>query len=452
MLQVLSGNGQTGLLPLLGTVPSVLTSTFHDPFDSLAIPISHRMHSMIHHFIFYHALKTNPPIYHKEGLPALLSLLSISLALGEAACIHAMVALSLYQVALIRFRASVSSDWGTRREIEETRNAASHHVMEAVRLLNKKFENPKESLSITSLISAAMLGSCTSFSGDKDHFFAHHNGILKMVEIRGGIDTIPRGLAHQISRSDTKMAWHMKAKPMLPMYKSRFLGNGSRITALDIINPVPEAYLDASSSLPGSAARSPFLNDIFENFLCENLFIIACNLHAMTHVLEMVSRQPSKMGTLQREAFEDTYCASKHAIASFPRPDDTELINSYAYFRQHSWSVAAMIYINCSLRTWDIASPPIISMVSELISSLKQSDLDSMWSNSPEVLVWILFVGATASWERLDRGWILLELRHGIEILYLKRHEELEELLKSLLYPECMLRETLREIWEGIFS
>lgn len=235
-------------------------------------------------------------------------------------------------------------------------------------------------------------------------------------------------------------------------YKSRFLGDGSRITALDIINPVPGAYLDSSSYLLGRTSRSPFSNDLFEDFLCEKLFWIACHLHAMTQVLEMVSHQPGIMGPLQREAFEDTYAASKHALASFPSSYNTEIIQSPAYFHQHSWSVAAMIYVNCSLRTWDIASPPIKLMVSELIYYLRQSDLESMWSDSPEVMLWILFIGATASWEQRDRGWILVKLRHGIDVLHLRNHEELEKLLMSLLYPECMLRDSLREIWKEIHS
>jgi hypothetical protein len=39
-----------------------------------------------------------------------------------------------------------------------------------------------------------------TFNGDKDHIFAHHDGILRMIQIRGGIDTLLRGLANQICR------------------------------------------------------------------------------------------------------------------------------------------------------------------------------------------------------------------------------------------------------------
>jgi hypothetical protein len=121
-------------------------------------------------------VKTNPAIYHKDGLPALIHLMSISSALEDPACIHAMVALSLYQVALLKARNSSPWDWERQREINSTNNAATHHVMEAVRLLSKKFEIPKESLSITSLLCAAILGACTvRNSMVVDRFIIHNH-------------------------------------------------------------------------------------------------------------------------------------------------------------------------------------------------------------------------------------------------------------------------------------
>jgi hypothetical protein len=232
--------------------------------------------------------------------------------------------------------------------------------------------------------------------------------------------------------------------------KSRFLSDGSLASAVDIMNPTPGVYLDAPSYLTMNNAWSPFQNDKLETFLWGNLFSIACNLHALTDVLDRVSQQPSKMGPLQREFFEDTYAATQHAIVSFPRPNDAVIMQSATYFRQHSWRVAAMIYVNCTLRTWDIASFPIKTMVSELVLSLRQSDLNFMWSNFPEVLIWVLFTGASASWDKLDRGWLLLELSYGVKLFRLRSPEELETLLKSLLYCETMSREVLGQIWVEI--
>lgn len=74
-----------------------------------------------------------------------------------------------------------------------------------------------------------------------------------------------------------------------------------------------------------------------------------------------------------------------------------------------------------------------------------------MLSDYPEVLVWVLFIGASATWDKLDRYWILRELKLGIELLRLRSASELEEFLKSLIYPESTLGEALRVIWGEIY-
>ncbi len=168
-----------------------------------------------------------------------------------------------------------------------------------------------------------------------------------------------------------------------------------------------------------------------------NLFFIACDLHGSTYILDLNYRQPNLISALQRELFKDTFAAVPHAIVLFSYPEDVG-IKSAAYYRQHSWRIAALIYVNCALRTWYITSPAIKAMVAELVSALRASDLNNFWHEFPEVLVWVLFIGVIGAWDKLDRGWILLELRHGIGLLGLTSLEELEELLKSLLYPECM--------------
>jgi hypothetical protein len=234
-----------------------------------------------------------------------------------------------------------------------------------------------------------------------------------------------------------------------PRYKSRFLPTGYS-SAGDLVNPVPGVYMDDSRFLSMTTATSPFQNDKFETFLWGDLFSIACNLHALTYILNLSSQQRKSMGPLRREFFEDTYAATQHAIVSFPRPNHAGFIQSASYFRQHSWRVAAMIYINCRVRSWDIASWPIKSMVSELVFSLRQSDLISLWSDFPEVLIWMLFNGASAALNQLDRGWLLLELRHGIELLDLRSIEELQKLLKSFLYIERTSQEDLCEVWREI--
>ena len=89
-------------------------------------------------------------------------------------------------------------------------------------------------------------------------------------------------------------------------------------------------------------------------------------------------------------------------------------------------------------------------LTTEIIMSLRKSDQAAMWFTYPEVLVWILFVGACGALDPVGRGWFLVELTQGTILLDIRRKEELEALLRSLLFTECMQRPYLDRIWREL--
>jgi len=103
----------------------------------------------------------NPPIYSKEGFRGLLDLLQTDLIFSDAAGIHAMVALSSYQLAIVKSNDSSVSDWGKEKATNDLKQEADNHVIQAVRLLNQKFADQTDSLSLESIIATSLLGSCT---------------------------------------------------------------------------------------------------------------------------------------------------------------------------------------------------------------------------------------------------------------------------------------------------
>ncbi|KAE9368500.1 hypothetical protein N431DRAFT_295916, partial [Stipitochalara longipes BDJ] len=413
----------------------------YDPFDCTAIRINHRMHELIHHFIFHFGVSTNPPIYNKNGLPHLMDLLQVTLSLSDAASIHAIVALAASHRAM--------KESPTRPTLGE----AYYHNMEGVRLLNKKFDDPREALSTTALFAATILGMGGAYLGDKMATDAHYQGIIKMVRLRGGIDTLPRSLAALIiTRTVVYMAWKHKTKAPFPMYKSRFRENLMPASAVDICNKFEsESELKLFSANQHSPSteftRSPFPTTLFEGFLWGDLFITACDLLGLSYTLDLHMREPSKIGRLQREYFEDTFAAAQHGQVAFPYPDDPKVVKSTSYYRQHCWRTASIVYVNTALRTMYPGTCYMKELTTEIITSLHNSDQASMWYMYPEVLIWILFVGACGAYDPIGRGWFLIELRHGMMLLNIRSANELEELLKSLLYTECMQRPYLNKIW-----
>jgi hypothetical protein len=220
---------------------------------------------------------------------------------------------------------------------------------------------------------------------------------------------------------------------------------------MDICNEfICGQFLSCQRLLPMSPPCSPFQNNKFETLLWADLFSISCDLKGLSYILDLTITQPSKIGSVQREFFEDTFASVQHSLANFPYPYDNGVVTTVTYQHQHCWREAATIYLNTALRKWDTASPLVMAMVSEMIASLRASDLASMWASHPEILVWELFIGFCAAWDTLDRGWLLAESRYGIRLLKLEGLQELEEMLKSLLYVDSMLGLIIYTMWQEI--
>jgi hypothetical protein len=202
------------------------------------------------------------------------------------------------------------------------------------------------------------------------------------------------------------------------MYSSRFRENGAQVSAIEICNRTAQDLFPGNQRYVAlKPTSSPFRSNKFETFLWGELFAVACDLHRLSYMLDLNARHPKLLASVQREFFEDTYAAVLHSLVSFSYPDDVCIMKTVTYYRQHAWRVGAIIYLNTGIREWDTPMHPIKAMISEFISSLQASDMESMWSSFPEVLVWMLFVGTCGTWDRLDRSWLLHELRRGIRCL-----------------------------------
>ena len=72
----------------------------------------------------------------------------------DSACIHGIVATGLSQLSMLKSRSLSPTP---PQEAADILEESSQHFFEAVHLLNKKFENPKEALSLTSLFGLSIL-------------------------------------------------------------------------------------------------------------------------------------------------------------------------------------------------------------------------------------------------------------------------------------------------------
>jgi hypothetical protein len=238
------------------------------------------------------------------------------------------------------------------------------------------------------------------------------------------------------------------------MYKSRFRHNGPLVSAVDICNKSESDLFPAANFYVSSDGpfRSPFPNSLFESYLWPDNFSTACELHGLTYMIELYNRRPSQIGLLHQEFFEDTFAAVQHSLSSFPLPNTIGLIRSSSYHRQHCWRAAAMIYLNTALRQLVQAPNATKLLISHLTSSIREANLSLMWSQFPEVTVWMLFMGTFVVNDDPDASWMLSELRYGIGLLGIRGIQEFESFLDSLLYRHVVYWEHICTIWPRIMT
>lgn len=246
-----------------------------------------------------------------------------------------------------------------------------------------------------------------------------------------------------------------QSKMLLPMYRSRFREYGPLISAVDVCNRseselFPNSQRQVSPTVGTSPLGSPFQNTKFETFLWGELFSAACELHGLSYMLDLYIQRPNKIGAIQREFFEDTFAGVQHNLISFPYPTDTDTIQSIAYYRQNCWRLAAMIYLNTAIRVFNPISVMVQSLVTKLIPSLRLSDLSSMWSSFPKVLMWMAFMGRCVAMNESERYFFSSLLKQGKRLLDLNTASELQDLLQPLLYREVVFGGRLRMIWEEV--
>ena len=76
----------------------------------------------------------------------------------------------------------------------------SQYMHTSMRIINQRFQRNKEVLSSNTIMAVATLVIAASFSGESDACKAHHEGLVKLIELRGGIDTFHRVDSLHLSR------------------------------------------------------------------------------------------------------------------------------------------------------------------------------------------------------------------------------------------------------------
>jgi hypothetical protein len=171
---------------------TLLDNNRRDPFDSASIQLTPRTCELAHYckssLVYHDALSINfdfgmyleeslaygsadffsqasainPPIYHRKGQGQIFSeyaeAINVTTMMFDAASIHGMASMAAFVQLQFKQKSVREMDWKAKDDLRKCLTEANYHLSEGARLLNEKLKDPKEALSNTAIITAALLG------------------------------------------------------------------------------------------------------------------------------------------------------------------------------------------------------------------------------------------------------------------------------------------------------
>ncbi|KAE8451943.1 hypothetical protein EG329_002784 [Mollisiaceae sp. DMI_Dod_QoI] len=378
--------GSSGL-PLTFGPQSPLTSGFDiemmDPFNALPASMSHKSNMLLNHFNNYRVLLREPVRRPPGGE-------MFAWAATDAALLHASLVLAGKHWTFLG---------GSKRLIEST---LYYHKMEAIRLLNERLADPVNSVSDGTVGAVGVLIFVECLDGSREAASVHLDGLEKMVQMRGDLysPSMSGLLQRMIFLADLLTATANNCKPRFQ--KTRPSGN-------DEI-PTP--------SMTKTLIQPEFVNDSFykEIGLDGPLSKMFMDLHWLSFLMVNNDRNA---GATDNDVLTSSITESERYIDTMLRGGQygNHKATKGVVAGRAFVVLAGYIYLYLYLRRIEVNNRLYDWMVDLLREDLGNVERRMRESYPPELLFWVLFVGACASVGRRELDWFKKELRVSKEIL-----------------------------------
>ncbi|KAK6347665.1 hypothetical protein TWF718_005504 [Orbilia javanica] len=301
---------------------------------------------------------------------------------------------------------------------------AIFHFVQAVNMLRERLLTPDKALlfSDSTLFLVLSLALYAHMNGDAATARNHMKGLRKIVGMRGGIRTLRQNekLLMEILRCDLGVSLHSGTTPIFfldqPFLEPLFPypDHTPYLTTVKITHPASEKFLENIE--PKLAEAWTFLKGfcyIMNSAAESNRRLPQSTLmNAMTSIMYRLISMSFK-----KESVDE---AIRLGLLSF---------SSYIFLR---WQSVTLAYIHL---------PTVYK------SSLVNLNLSKEFP--PEMMLWLLMVGAISVFGEGDNVWLRPWLKVNFELCGVKGWEDLKGVLKGLMWVGIVIDQAGKEVYEG---
>lgn len=283
----------------------------------------------------------------------------------------------------------------------------------------------------TSILCVAILLAAEAMMGTFDGLESHTQGLQRLVTVFGGIHALPASMISQVQLADVKAATAQRRLPSFKLEPYIMQHAQQRARLL-----VPTTIGESSTTNFGLSFTKPYLL----TRLCPAL--LQCISHAKS--LTLVNSNSSGGNQFTSSLKIDDFILLDHSLLSLR---DHQTLSTL----EECVRLALLLFSNTAL--WQI--PPyfnwVISLVTELKSTLLLTGRHSMINEQQELFLWVSLLGlyAVPKSNAADRRWWSHRVREFAARLNLTSWKDAREVVSTFAYIDKIYGSAWEEMWNA---
>jgi hypothetical protein len=402
-----------------------------DPFFSSAV----RMDAFTHGLIQYYNGVLLPALYAREGGGVRIkNSTELQKFLSDGGEMFAILAMSSSHQESLR-RATGTPDW----QLAPRERTSLYYKIKTIQTIQKNLTAAPHDIQQSVIRAMSRLSYAESVSGNFQAQLVHQRAMYRLIDMRGGLDTIDEPWPESIIMTDIKSSIVMLGQPYFALTWSP--PDLPRETARKII-PRSNAELMSlgirlfDPSLPSSTVFHPAVNAIFHD------------LRQVVHMAEYAGSHINSMEWSELKWMTVKTLAVEHRLLSLAY--DPVLQSETPDPRiQSCVRIATIIYTNITLLN-NIPIEILRYLVPQLKYAFSQTDLNAFWAPFADILLWVLCIGAHLAETTPDEEWFLEHMTRTAEFLLIREWTEVSSLLRGFFYLKRMHEAPLERMWRKV--
>ncbi|KAL4873112.1 hypothetical protein BDV12DRAFT_209104 [Aspergillus spectabilis] len=414
------------------SLKAYLSQGYKDPFSSYAVEMSDSMNLYFHHF----RIHTIAACYPLDATR--MSQWWWQKAITQPALLQALLFLTAGHQATLESTSGISS-----RVVRKSMRDSLHLRGDTLKTLNNIMQDPVRAVAESTTLVVASLVAIEAVDANFVALEAHQRGLIRLINLMGGLDTLDHMTLSKIYQSDVKSAALNNARPIfpiLPRWRSEILQD-SRV--FQITEGIESNAPKALSTMGLSIFNSTWFNALdssMQTFLRISARLIIYYETAMA--------TPSVVMPTDN----DLFLVLEHQLLSACYANPEEDLKYSEIHLDEPLRLTLLIYLN--LRIWHFQTFPFMQF---MVEALKQTLTDTtallphLNATTPDLLFWIIFIGGLASQGYPCHSWFVGQLIKTTRCMGLEDWDQARGVLSGFFYTDQRSEKRAEEaLWSEV--